>query len=251
MPIPHSIPGSKAGNKAISHVPGGEGISSRLTQKLGPLPVWMYGVGVGAAAIVYLKLHPSSSMSSAGTDATALDPTDTGTITGGVPGPAGPAGDPGTPGVAGTNGTNGKNGKSLPKEPKPKAGYTISWNGSKWVYIKNKGKTKPKSNPATNTSSVPLAGKAKPIKPAPNNAAPTLSNSQAGSVQIASIDTTPQSVKRVATGGGSHSAPVSLHPVAVTPPTGSYGGGNPTLVPRAPVTNPYRVPGRPSHHATR
>ncbi len=59
-----------------------------LTQKVGPLPVWVYGVLVGGGLYLYRKSHPAdtTSTTSAGTTSSGAgsDPTSTGSGTGGT-----------------------------------------------------------------------------------------------------------------------------------------------------------------------
>lgn len=120
-------------------------VAEAATRKLGPLPVWMYGVAVGGAFLAWRLFSGGGSSSSGGTSDT-LDDSDLGGGGGsdfededliGPPGPAGPAGPAGAAGETGEAGEKGDAGKrGAPGRPGCFAGYKPVKAAGKWKCVK-------------------------------------------------------------------------------------------------------------------
>lgn len=123
-------------------------IAEAATRKLGPLPVWMYGVAVGGAFLAWRLFSGGGSSSSGGTTDT-LDDSDLGGGGGsdfedddliGPPGPAGPAGPAGPIGGTGATGEQGAPGEAgkpgAPGRPGCIVGYKPVKADGKWKCVK-------------------------------------------------------------------------------------------------------------------
>lgn len=122
------------------HSGGGHGVKASLTKKLGPFPIWAWGIGGGALIALYIRSRKASASSS--TSATApADTTGLDTSGGGLGGGAG----------AGGGDAGGSAGTSPVLDPTPPPSPTFTFN------IQTPAPPIPTNVPDPNPQTIPTA----------------------------------------------------------------------------------------------
>lgn len=238
-------------------------VAATATRKVGPLPLWMYGIAIGGAFLAWRLVGGRGGSASEGT-ADSVDITDTGGDAGdidalvGPPGPAGPigatgatgdagavgeagpagaAGAAGIPGVAGPEGDRGPSGR-----PGCPAGYKAvkvdgKWRCQKVPKPKCAGKKVAKWNPNTGTWSC--------VKPdnsftmdAPHMTT-TTNDPRMNSYPTMTLQDVPAIGLMPIGGGMDEPRREMIRPLPETE--------GPTILPAIPPTPPQRKSGRPFH----
>lgn len=233
-------------------------IQGTITRKIGPLPVWAWGAGVGAAWLAWTMIGGGSTGTGSGDDddeeveTQELSPVGdavgggTGNLGGfqdtsgiqGLPGPKGDTGEAGAKGAAGRPGcpvgykpvrtSDGKKWKCQGvKKPKVKKGYKLVWSPNTFTWKQTKKKS---SLSLDDLHQVPHSGYAF----APNGSPPTISDKDIPAIALMPPDHTPR------------------RPLPV--PLWQPGTFDPPIVPRIPPSRGARPYGRPyygkSHEGT-
>lgn len=202
-----------------------------MGKRIGPLPVWGWGIAVGGGLLAWHFVKGTAAPGSSAVDTSPGNGSGvdvgSGSGTGGTAGPAGPAGPVGAAGPAGTAGTVGPAGPAGRNASRRTIRATIK-------RMVKKSALKPRRRVGSGAAS-PLASTLTPSTlrhtAAPNNSAPTLTTRNVSSITLA-----PPSVAA----GGANAQRTLSRPMTPTPGA--------ALLPKVPAATNSRVYGRPSHH---